>query len=124
MGITPIDGLLITTSHSDEEDYTANIAAKYVVQLAGDTALNLEASYVKGEDAEDDFEEDEDDTIHVAADYYFNSRFSVGASFTDYEDSAYSIRSRYFYSEKVSFKAEAISADDENAFTLGAAIRF
>ena len=124
LGITPIDGLLITTSHSDEEDYTANIAAKYVVQLAGDTALNLEASYVKGEDAEDDFEEDEDDTIHVAADYYFNSRFSVGASFTDYEDSAYSIRSRYFYSEKVSFKAEAISADDENAFTLGAAIRF
>lgn len=125
LGITPIDGLLITTSHNDEaKDYSLNLSAKYVTQLAGDTAINLETGYKKGRDAEDDFEEDKDDTIYVAADYYFNSRLSVGAAFIDAEASVYIIRSRYFYSEKVSFKAEAISADNQGAFNLGAAIRF
>lgn len=127
IGITPIDGLLITTSHNEEaDDYNANIFAKYVTKLSGDTAINLEAGYAKGEDAEDEFEDDAEDTLYLAADYYFTNRFSVGASFTDEEDSTYSIRSRYFHSANLSFNAELVSdkETDSDALILGAAVRF
>lgn len=125
VGITPLDGLLITTSHNDEaEDYNANISAKYVTQFAGDTALNLEAGYAKGEDAGNQFEEDEKDAFYVAADYYFTSRFSVGASVVDQDESTYRIRTRYFLNEKVSLNAEHVSEDGTNTLVLGAAIRF
>ena len=127
VGITPIDGLLITTSHNEEaDDYNANILAKYVTKLSGDTAINLEAGYAKGEDADNAFEDDEEDTLYLAADYYFTNRFSVGASITDQEESTYSIRSRYFHSENVSFNAELVSdkETDSDAFLIGAAVRF
>ena len=125
LGVAPIDGLLVTTSYYDEAgEYNANIAAKYVVQLAGDTAVNLEAAYAKGEDADNEFEEDQEDTFYFAADYYFTNRFSIGASYEDNDESTYSLRSRYFYTEKVSFNAAVVSNDEEDALTLGAAIRF
>jgi hypothetical protein len=125
LGITPADGLLITTNHSKEaDDYNANISAKYVTKLAGDTAINLEAGYAKGADAEDEFEEDEEDTISLAADYYFTSFFSVGAILIDEADSAYGLRTRYFFNDNVSMNAQIVSSDDADAYSIGAAFRF
>ncbi len=120
LGITPIDGLLLSTVHHEEsDDYEANIHAKYVRGLAGNTAINLEASYTDVEYG--------DAVIQLAADYYFTNFFSVGASVTDYEDgSNYSIRSRYFFNDKFAISGEFTSDGelDENAFSIGASLRF
>jgi Putative general bacterial porin len=125
LGITPIDGLLVTTSHNEEaEDYNANISAKYVTQLAGDTSINLEAAYAKGEDAEDEFEEDAEDTLYLAADYYFTSFFSVGATLVDQDESTYGIRTRYFFNDQFSLTGEFTSSDEDDAMSVGAAFRF
>ncbi len=118
LGITPIDGLLVSTSHSEEaEDYEANIAAKYVSKLAGDTAINLEAGFAQGPD-------DEEDTLSLAADYYFTSFFSVGATLEDQEESAYGLRTRYFFNDNFSLNAQIVSADEADAYSIGAAFRF
>lgn len=118
VGITPVDGLLLTTSHNEEaDDYVANLQAKYVRQLAGDTAINLEAGFVDGEDGADN-------AISVAADYYFTSYFSVGAMVQDEGESAYGLRTRYFFNDSFSMNANFLSADDADAFSIGAALRF
>lgn len=120
LGITPIEGLLLSTVHYEElDDYEANIHAKYVRTLAGDTAINLEAGFTDVED--------ESASTYLAADYYFTSQFSVGASVKDYEDgSDYSIRSRYFINDKFAISGEFTSDGeiDENAFSIGASLRF
>lgn len=120
LGITPIDGLLVSTLHyEDSDDYEANIHAKYVLPLTGDTAINLEAGYQDVEDG--------DAVINFAADYYFTNSFSVGASVTDYEDgSDYSIRTRYFFNDSFSLVGEfaSDSETDDESFSIGAAFRF
>lgn len=120
LGITPIDGLLLSTVHYEEsDDYEANIHAKYVRTLAGDTSINLEAGYTDVEYGSA--------SIYLAADYYFNNQFSVGASVTDYEDgSDYSIRSRYFFNDKFAVSGTFTSDGeiDENAISIGASLRF
>lgn len=118
LGITPIDGLLISTSHSEEaDDYEANIAAKYVRKLAGDTAINLEAGFAQGAD-------DEEDSMYAIADYYFTSFFSVGAVVADADETAYGIRGRYFFNDSFSINGMAMSSDDADQYSIGAAFRF
>jgi Putative general bacterial porin len=120
LGIAPIDGLLLTTTHSeDADDYEPNIHAKYVLPLAGETAINLEAGFTDVEDA--------DAIIHLAGDYYFTHFFSVGASMTDYEGgNDYSIRTRYFFNDDISVTGQFTSDGelDEDSFSIGASLRF
>lgn len=118
LGVTPVDGLLISTSHNEEaDDYVANLQAKYVRPLSGDTAINLEAGFVDGEDGGDN-------AISLAADYYFTSYFSVGAMVEDEGESAYGLRTRYFFNDSFSVNGEVISSDDADQFSIGAAFRF
>lgn len=127
VGITPVNGLLISTSHFTESDgYEPNIEAKYVRELAGDTAINLEAGFAQGEEGEDG-EPDADDELYIAADYYFTNFFSVGAQVYDYGDSSvYTIRTRYFFNDQFSLTGEFGSDNetDDNSFSIGAALRF
>jgi hypothetical protein len=119
LGVTPIDGLLITTSHNEEaDDYEPNIYAKYVRPLAGETAINLEAGFAQSEDDE------EEDAIYLAADYYFTSFFSVGATLVDRDESTYGIRTRYFFNDQFSLTGEFTSSDEDDAMSVGAAFRF
>jgi hypothetical protein len=121
VGVTPIDGLLISTSYFTESDgYEPNIEAKYVRPLAGDTAINLEAGFAQGEDGADD-------ELYLAADYYFTNFFSVGGQIYDYGDgSVYSIRTRYFFNDSFSLVGEFASDNesDDESFSIGAAFRF
>jgi Putative general bacterial porin len=120
LGVTPLEGLLVTTSHNEEaDDYEPNISAKYVRPLAGETAINLEAGYQDVEDG--------DAIINLAADYYFTSFFSVGAELIDFEDgSIYNIRTRYFFNDNISLVGEfaSNSESDDESFSIGAAFRF
>jgi hypothetical protein len=121
VGVTPLDGLLVSTSYFTESDgYEPNIEAKYVRPLSDDTAINLEAGFAQGEDGADD-------ELYIAADYYFTNFFSVGGQVYDYGDgSTYTIRTRYFFNDNISASAEfaSDSETDDQSFGIGAAFRF
>lgn len=123
LGITPVEGLLLTTQHNEEaDDYEANIQAKYVRQLAGDTAFNLEGSFAKAPDGV------EDDTYGFAGDYYFTNFFSVGATYVNQswlsDEATTTVRTRYFFNDSFSLNAEVGSNEDVDTFSIGAALRF
>jgi Putative general bacterial porin len=121
LGLTPVDGLLVSTFYTEDVDYEPNIAAKYVRPLSGDTAVNLEASFAQGADGADD-------TVGVAGDYYFTSFFSVGASYVSQstlsDEATTAIRTRYFFNDNFSLNGEYSSNDGTNTMTIGAALRF
>jgi hypothetical protein len=106
LGISPIDGLLITTQHDkDADEYNENLYAKYVVLLNGDQALNLEASVEKNEWA------DRNDYL-LLGDFYFTRYFSIGAAFSDDDvGNTYGLTMQHFFAENVSVKAEYYRVD-------------
>jgi Putative general bacterial porin len=111
LGITPINGLLITTQHNKEADeYNENLYAKYVMQLNGGKALNLEGQVSKDEDT--------DETEYtLIGDFYFNRNFSIGAAFTDYDaGTAYGLSARHFFTDTISVEAEYYRIDTNKEY--------
>lgn len=106
LGITPVDGLLITTQHDKEADeYNENLYAKYVILLSGDQALNLEAAVEKNEEA------DQNDYL-LLADFYFTRHFSLGAAFSDDDvGNTYGLTMQHFFVDNASIKAEYYHID-------------
>lgn len=119
IGVTPVDGLLVWSQFYEDVDVSDhwNINAKYVVPLAGETAINLEAGYADWDDG--------DNTTSIGADYYFNRSFSLGAGYTFAdENDGYELRARNFFSEKFSVEAAYTSNDIEDGWLVGASLRF
>lgn len=111
LGITPVDGLLITTQHDkDADEYNENLYAKYVTLLNGDQALNLEGLVSKDEET--------DTTNYVLmGDFYFNQRFSLGAVFSDDDiGNTYGARLQHFFVENASLKAEYYYLDTNASY--------
>lgn len=117
-GVTPIDGLRITTTWSDEVDYELNLDAKYVVKLSGENAVNLELTYAESPDAE------LDDSIGAAADYYFDRTFSVGAEILSEEETGFGIRTEKFFTEQFHAAARYFTVDEVDTWTIAAGFRF
>lgn len=128
-GVAPIDGLLIWSEFTEDVDVKDewNINGKYVLPLAGEQALNLEASYEKSKLGW------ADDTITMAADYYLDRNLSLGAGFvnTSYNssvnssaDTDYFIRARNFFTDKASLELTYMDGEYENSFLVGGTIRF
>lgn len=117
VGLTPMEGFLVTTTYSDEADYELNLAAKYVLGLANDTAINMEFGYA------DAPESGMSDTVSAAADYYFDRTFSVGIEVADAEDTVFGVRTRKFFTENFSAQASYLSGDDADQWMIGASLR-
>lgn len=132
LGITPVDGLLITTQHNKEaDDYNANIYAKYVMLFDDERALNIEAAAAKDEWTEEN-------NYLLSGDFYFNRNFSIGAAFSDDDlGNTYGLSAQHFFIENFSVSAEYYYQDtnDEydaiydnfgstNAWTLALTARF
>ena len=115
VGITPIEGLLITTEYFNEAGYDLNLSAKYVKALKGETALNLEAFF---EDADDD------NTYGISGDYYFNKKVSLGASIVNADETGYGIQGNLFVTNEFSIGAEYFTVDSTDSIFLEAAYRF
>lgn len=100
LGITPVDGLLITTQHNNEaDDYNANIYTKYVMLFDDERALNIEASVAKDEWTNNN-------NYLLLGDFYFNHDFSIGAAFSDYDTgSTYGLSVKHFFIETASIEA-------------------
>jgi Putative general bacterial porin len=126
VGITPLEGLLVSTTHQDGDvddgGYDLNLMVKYVTQLSGDTAVNFEVEFQEGGDSEDGFESE--DYVSLAADYYLNHTFSLGAIIEDSYETGYGVRTRKFFTPSFSAMASYLTADEYDMFELGVAVRF
>lgn len=117
LGLTPIDGLLVTTSYAHDEGYDANIRAKYVAPLLGaGEFINVEAAFRDG----DGYTYKE-----LAGDYYLDTTFSVGGIIRNaHSDTSFGVRARKFFTEEISADASYEDTPDGNVVTVGANIRF
>lgn len=114
-GVLPLDGLLITTSVTDD-GYDANVSAKYVTAIGSVNYLNVEATY------QDD---DWDDYLSIGADFYIDRTFSVGGSYEDsYGLDVFSLRTRKFFTNEISGELALSDSDAGTGILIGAAIRF
>ncbi|WP_370306307.1 putative porin [Sinimarinibacterium flocculans] len=95
--------------------------AKYVTDLGGGTALNLEGSVTLLDDPIDD------EVFEIEGDYYLNPAFSLGAglSFAD-DDDNFELRTRYFVTPMIAGQLEYFTENDgdDDAFRLSAVVRF
>ncbi|MFT7559954.1 MAG: hypothetical protein ACI93R_001869 [Flavobacteriales bacterium] len=114
-GITPIEGLLLTTSYNEDVDYDANISAKYVKTLSGGRAINLIGAY---QDVEGGF-------LTAGGDYYFNSRTSLGVLTSNSDDdTTWQIRGKHFVTDALFVGGAYTDSDSASALTLEAGMRF
>lgn len=116
VGITPIDGLLISTSYSHDAGYDANLHGKYVTAIGNDQYINVEAEVT----------DDDDGTIKaIGGDFYFDKTFSVGAAVqSQHSDNAYTIRTRKFFTEKFSGELSYTDYPEGNMIMGGLSVRF
>lgn len=120
IGITPIEGIRISTTWSDESDYELNLAMKYVMNIGDTKAVNLELHFQEASDEE--FEAD--DTLGLGLDFYFDRTFSIGAEIRNQEDTAFGIRTRKFFTEQFSLAAGYLTVREQDAWSIGASLRF
>jgi hypothetical protein len=116
IGITPIDGLLITTEYDHEDGYDANIHAKYVTALGNGQFINLEAGAIDG---------DNGNIFNVGGDFYFDNTFSVGGDIADSgDDNAYTVRTKKFFTDQFSGELSYTDTDKGNIVRAGVSYRF
>lgn len=116
VGVTPVDGWLVTTTYMDDVDYELNLQSKYVTQLAGETAINFDLGYADGGDF--------DDIISAGLDYYINHSLSLGVFTESAEETATGVRGRYFFNDQFSAQFSYETEDDVDTIMLGASVRF
>lgn len=116
-GVTPIDGLLITTNIDEDSSYQPNLSVKYVKILTNKRAINIEAGGYDGEDGVY--------SMSFATDFYFTHTTSVGMELK--ESSYYSegvLRAKHFFSNEL-YAATSFSKWHSNRIImLEAGLRF
>ena len=124
-GYMPLSNLLLAAGidgyqgDSDLEDNRFAVRAKYVAPMGQGQFLNVEADGAFGDE----------DEVTIAADYYFDQAFSLGAAYNiedDGEDDVdfFSIRSKYFINSNFAVGGEVGFCDDIQAFNINATYRF
>lgn len=124
-GFLPMDGLRLTVGYEDADlfdETTISVNGKYVMPLAGETALNAEASIGQTDDA--------DDTISYAilADYFLNPNLSLGAGYADTDQTGseedISLRARMFIIPTLSLQVQYNMQEFNDRIELGLTGRF
>ncbi len=130
LGITPLDGWLLATQFGEggdgelfEGDF--NVSSKYVWQLGGGRALNVEGAY---------FVDNSYNDWRLGADYYFNKTLSLGASIGD--DKTSEIRLKKYLTDSISLEASywdydggysyryGVGDNPGDGFSVGMSVRF
>ncbi|WP_041522880.1 putative porin [Gilvimarinus agarilyticus] len=117
LGVAPLAGWLLTTGFSDssalfEDEW--NVQSKYVGELAGGRAYNLEAGYTDWHDG--------GSTWTASGDFYFTRGFSVGGSVG--ENDVYSLRARNFFTPDVSLSLVMGSYEETDSYSVELIGRF
>jgi len=108
-GVTPIDGLLVTTSFYEDVDYEPNLTAKYLLPLNNGNTLVLNGNFEQS----DDF----GDTVRAGLDYYFSRNTGLGFNITDFDGNQENeIHITHFFTEDA--YAGLSYADDDFSDTI------
>ncbi len=114
IGYLPVDGLLLTTTFTENVDYDPNVAAKYVMLLEGGTALNLHGGFTLMDDTT---------AYNAGVDYYFTEATSLGFEYSDLTDTfgqdvaTKTLRGKHFFDD--SFYLSAFYTDTKYVDTYG-----
>lgn len=126
VGYLPTANLLVAiglagqdVDHGDN-DTDPTIRAKYVKQLAGDTAFNVEAAARFNDNA---------DQYNVGADYFIDRTLSLGVEYdrtalSGNDEDAFGIRARKFFTQDIAVEANALFGDDYKTYGIAATYRF
>src|SRR5688572_357208 len=101
VGITPLDGLQITTFF-DEDGWDPNVSAKYVGKLPNSHFYAAGISLVDVDDG--------DVEAAFEFDYFIDPTFSVGTSLSEH---AWTLRAEKFFTPSFAVGLEAFAGDDE-----------
>jgi len=116
VGLTPLDGLRVTTSWNSDESYHANVDAKYVTDIGNGHYINVEARLA---------DTDLGTYKAIGADYYFDNTFSAGVEVSDEElGKTYLARTRKFFTEQFSADLTYADTDFGNIYAVGVDYRF
>ena len=126
VGYLPAPGFLVAAGvkgYDNDKDDGADptLRAKYVTQLSNGKDINLEAGASFGDL----------DEFNLAADYFIDKSFSVGADYSsnDLKDqSEFGINARKFFNQQVSLEGRVgfgeVGSNDYNSFGVAAKYRF
>lgn len=116
VGVTPIDGLLLTTSYNHDRGYDANMHAKYVTSIGSGQFINLEAGLADSEFGT---------YTSVGGDFYIDNTFSVGGNISDDDmGTEYTLRTTKFFTEQLSANLAFTDTEEGNEVVVGASFRF
>jgi hypothetical protein len=114
-GITPFDGLRITTSYGHDVGYDPNVSVKYVGRLGGSRFYGFG---LRGVDPDaGDF------SLSGDFDFFFDPTLSVGAGY-DERDDRWTLRAEKFFTPRLGVQASYADADGSELVRLQAAWRF
>lgn len=114
LGITPVDGLLVTTEFQ-EHGYDPNITARYVGKLPNSHYYAGTVSVVDADRG--------DTAFGVEFDYYFDDTFSAGLAYQDGSESL-TARMRKFITPRFSIGGSYTDDDVADSFNVDIAWRF
>jgi hypothetical protein len=113
-GVTPFDGLLLTTDF-DEDGWDPNIAAKYVGKLANAHYYAITASAVDPDGG--------DTAVGLDFDYFLDLTLKVGGGFNSGDD-RFTIRAEKFFTPSFAVGGSLFTGDDANGLGATVAWRF
>lgn len=114
-GVTPIDGLRITTTYNEDSGYDLNLAAVYVTKLGGQQSVKFFGSLV----------DDDSNTIKAGFHFYFNRQLGAGIQLKDSGDNTdFRFEGDYFLNENTFVKAFIQNSDYEDTFGIEVGTRF
>ena len=126
VGYLPVSNLLLAVGidgyqgdNDKDEDNRFAVKAKYVTPLNNGQYINLEAEGAFGDV----------DSAAIAADFYFDQAFSVGAAYNivddgEDDDDFFTIRSKYFLNPNLAIGGQVGFGSDVQAFNINATFRF
>lgn len=115
VGITPIDGLRITTLYVHDNGYDPNVRVKYVGQLGGSHFYGFGLEAV----------EPDEGGLSVSGDFdfFFDATLSIGLGYAERGDQ-WTLRAEKFFTPRLGVQASYIDVDGGEGFRVDGTWRF
>lgn len=115
VGITPFDGLRVSTYYTHQAGYDPNVAVKYVGKLGGSRFYGFGLRAVDPDEG--------DLRLSGDIDFFFDPTFSVGAGYDELGD-VWSLRAEKFFMSRLGVQAVYTDGDGARSFRIQGSWRF
>lgn len=113
-GITPLEGLLLTTS-ATEHGWDPNVTARYVHKLPNGHFYAANVSFVDPDGG--------DSNVALDFDYFLDATFKIGAGYSEGGDK-FTVRTEKFFTPRFALGAQAFTADNDDRAGIDVTWRF